>query len=45
MSAHHGSNWIQENEALDNKRYWLFESILIYLYAFNLENDHFQTKK
>ena len=45
MSVDQGSNKTQEDEALGNKRTWLLESIWIYLYVFNLETNHFWTKK
>ena len=45
MSVDHGWNQARENEASGNKHTWLLESIWIYLYVFNLETNHFWTKK
>ena len=45
ISVDHGWNQARENEASGNKHTWLLESIWIYLYVFNLETNHFWTKK
>ena len=45
MSVDHGWNQARENEASGKKHTWLLASIWIYLYVFNLETNHFWTKK